>query len=76
MTDQLSLFADLPVQEASPFREPDEHFLEPCSRCAGTGTEECPYPRWHPRYILWNPACVKCHGAGKILTHVGPAIDL
>jgi hypothetical protein len=75
MADDQLLFADLPIQERSPFRETDEHFLEPCSRCGGRGKEENPFPRWHWRHFFWDPKCRKCNGAGKRLVFVGKVID-
>jgi hypothetical protein len=70
-----ALFPDLPEQLPSPFRETDEHFLEPCSRCGGTGTEASPFPRGSYRHLMWDPTCRKCNGAGKRLIYIGRAVD-
>jgi hypothetical protein len=76
MSEQASLFADLPEQLAPVFRETDEHLIEPCSRCGGAGREENPFPRWSALHGLWDPICRKCRGSGRILTHIGRAIDV
>ena len=76
MSEDAGLFAELPIQEASPFRETDEHWLEPCSRCGGTGREESPHPRGSYRHLMWEPTCCKCDGVGKRLIYIGKAIDV
>ncbi len=65
------LFTDLPVQEPPLYREADQHWLEPCSRCGGVGREDNPFPRGSYRHLMWDPTCRKCGGAGKRLIYVG-----
>jgi DnaJ-class molecular chaperone len=69
------LFADLPVQKPSPFRETDEHWLEPCSHCRGSGRAE-PERRGSVWHLIWPPVCRHCNGAGKRLIHAGKAADV
>ena len=69
------LFSHLPVQFPPPFLEADEHVLEPCGICGGTGSEESPFPRGSYRHLMWDPTCRKCKGAGKRLIYVGRAVD-
>ncbi len=71
-----SLFPDLPEQAVPLFRQTDEHVLEPCSRCGGSGREENPHPRGSYRYMTWEPTCVRCGGAGARLIHVGRFVDV
>ena len=69
------LFRDLPVQLPSPFLEADEHVLEPCGLCGGSGVEVNPFPRGSYRHFMWDPTCRKCQGAGKRLIYIGRAVD-
>ena len=74
-TTQPGLFADLPDQVDDGLRSSDAHLLQPCSRCGGSGHEDNPFPRWHPRYLLWDPECRGCRGAGRKLIHMGKFTD-
>lgn len=65
--DVPGLFADLPVQHAPAAIETDQHVLEPCRRCSGTGRESCPYPRHYDVAMTWDPTCRGCNGAGATL---------
>lgn len=71
-----ALFETLPEQRPPEIRYTDEHVLEPCSRCGGSGREACPYPRWSYRYANWDPTCRGCKGKGRRLIFVGRAIDV
>jgi hypothetical protein len=67
-----SLFGSLPEQRAPTSIETDEHVLEKCRRCGGRGWEHNPFPRWHDRWLDWDPECRRCSGVGVILSWIGP----
>lgn len=72
-TDPL-LFPDLPETTAPPYLYADEHVLEPCLPCGGTGRSQNPYPASSARW-LWDPTCRGCNGVGKRLVWVGKVRD-
>jgi hypothetical protein len=76
MATEPPLFADLPDAVAPPYLYADEHVLEPCVPCGGTGRAENPYPYRHPRHWFWDPTCRSCNGVGKRLVFVGPVRDV
>ena len=73
--DEQPLFPDLPIAVASPYLYADQHVLEPCLRCDGTGAMPNPHPRGSKAHWFWEPVCRKCNGAGKRLIFVGPVRD-
>ena len=76
MIESTPLFGDLPEQAPPATLYADRHALQPCARCGGTGTETCPYPRWHHRWLTWDPECRRCKGGGKVLIYVGAVHDV
>lgn len=76
MSSVIQLFDALPDQTAPSHLYADEHVLEPCVRCSGTGVEKFPGPSWSPRRLLWDPTCRDCRGGGKRLIWVGAAIEV
>lgn len=68
---QPPLFPELPTQEPPLVLWTDEHSLERCGRCDGTGRKACPYPRWYDVALMWDPTCRGCNGAGWRLRHWG-----
>ena len=75
MNTDLPLFLGAPNQTPPDVLYSDEHVLEPCSRCGGTGREDNPFPTWDLRRDLWDPKCRQCDGAGKRLIFVGAVRD-
>jgi hypothetical protein len=75
MSDEPALFPALPSLTAPPYQYADEHVLEPCLHCDGTGTVANPHPRGSARHWLWDPGCKRCNGVGKRLVFVGPVRD-
>lgn len=73
--------ADLPLFPGAPEQHPpavvwtDEHYLERCARCDGTGRVECPYPSRYSVAPDWDPTCRYCRGAGHRIWHVGKVRD-
>jgi hypothetical protein len=77
MSDEPLLFPELPEAVAPLYLYADEHMLEPCWRCDGTGKERP--PEWWSRArveLYWDPTCRKCAGAGARLVFVGPVRDV
>lgn len=72
------LFEDLPVQPVPLRLYSDQHVLEPCPTCTGTGVNpEWPgddEPAWWRDWF--DPKCSACAGGGKRLLFVGPAVDV
>jgi hypothetical protein len=69
------LFPDLPEQHRPTNLYSDRHMLTPCTRCGGTGREDCPYPRHYYVALAWDPTCRGCGGAGRRLVYVGTMTD-
>lgn len=67
------LFADLPEQRPPRTLYADNCALELCSRCGGTGREECPYPSHWRVAQEWEPTCRGCQGRKGIMRHWKPA---
>lgn len=72
----LSLFPDLPEAVAPRNLYADEHVLEPCLPCGGTGVLANPHPRSSKHHWFWDSTCQRCSGAGERLVFVGPARDV
>jgi len=69
------LFPDLPEAVAPRYLYADEHVLEPCLRCDGTGKEHPP-EWWSKARAAFHPTCRGCRGAGASLVFAGPVQDV
>ena len=77
MSDAIPLlFEDLPEQHPPAILYADEHILERCARCKGTGREENPYPPSHRSHAEWDPVCRGCAGHGGRVLHIGAVRDI
>lgn len=71
----LPLFPDLPSQEPPAVIWTDEHSLERCVQCNGTGRQKCWYPPWYDVAQTWDETCRHCRGAGRVLRHWGKIVE-
>mgnify|MGYP001605953258 CR=1 FL=1 len=69
------LFSDLPERHPPGNIYSDRHMLTLCTRCAGTGREECPYPARTYAAEFWDPTCRGYNGSGRKLIYVGSMTD-
>jgi DnaJ-class molecular chaperone len=69
----MTLFANLPEQSPPSAIWVDEHSLEDCSKCRGTGRHRYYAISGGYQAQRFTEACRHCRGGGKVLRYIGPA---